>query len=676
MDEPRGTPPDDAFAVARARPVERIRETLEQAILLGELVDGERLDETRLAARFGVSRTPVREALSGLAAAGLVEHVAHRGAFARVPGAVEVAEMFEVMAELEALCARLGATRATPVDHARLATLAAACEAAAAAGDTDHYYRENERLHGALYALCGNGFLAEQAGALQRRLRAHRRLQLRAPRRLGESVAEHRAILAALRAGRAEEAAALARDHVGGQGRRFEAFAGARRSAPHGPHGPHGPPRAAAQDRFATLAPPVARAARPPPRPDHRSPVPMFELLDAPKPDAILALMAAFREDARTDKLDLGVGIYKDASGATPVMSAVRTAERRLLETQTTKAYVGPVGSRPFAAAMIDQVFGDGVDRARVRAAQSVGGSGALRVLADLLREARPEARIHVSDPSWPNHVPLLGAAGFEIRRYPYYDAATGAVAIEPMLEALGRAEAGDVVVLHGCCHNPTGADPSAEQWERIIDTVAERGLFPFVDLAYQGFGDGLEEDAWSVRALAARVPEMAVAASCSKNFGLYRERVGAAIVVAEDGARADLALGRLSGTIRANYSMPPDHGANATHLVLEDPALAAEWREELESMRVRMQRSRTRLADALRMRSNSGRFDFVAHQKGMFSRLPLGPDEIRTLRERHGVYVVGDGRINVAGLPDEDDRLAALAEAIVSVDAGAADAA
>ena len=398
----------------------------------------------------------------------------------------------------------------------------------------------------------------------------------------------------------------------------------------------------------------------------------MFELLDAPKPDAILALMAAFREDGREDKLDLGVGIYKDAAGATPIMSAVAKAERRLLETQTTKAYVGPTGSRAFAAAMIGQVFGAEIDAARVRAAQSVGGSGALRVLADLLREARPASRIHVSDPSWPNHVPLLGAAGFEIRRYPYYDAATGAVAIEPMLEALGEAEAGDVVVLHGCCHNPTGADPSAGEWERIVDVVAERGLFPFVDLAYQGFGDGLEADAAAVRALAARVPEMVVAASCSKNFGLYRERVGAAIVVAEDGPRADLALGRLSGTIRANYSMPPDHGANAAHLVLEDPALAAEWREELESMRARMARSRERLAEALRMRSNSERFDFVARQKGMFSRLPLDPDAIRALREDHGIYVVGDGRINVAGLPDDESRMAALADAIVSVDRGA----
>ena len=394
----------------------------------------------------------------------------------------------------------------------------------------------------------------------------------------------------------------------------------------------------------------------------------MFELLSEPKPDAILALMAAFRTDARADKLDLGVGVYKDGAGATPVMSAVAKAEARLLETQTTKAYVSPIGSRPFAQAMIEQVFGADAELSRIRAAQSVGGSGALRVLADLLREARPDARIHVSDPSWPNHVPLLGAAGFEIVRYPYYDVATGGVAIDAMLETLGRATPGDVVVLHGCCHNPTGADPSADEWDRIIELVAARGLFPLVDLAYQGFGDGLDEDAAPVRRLAAVVPELVVAASCSKNFGLYRERVGAAIVVAADAAHADLALARLGAVVRANYSMPPDHGANATHLVLDDPELATEWRGELESMRARMQGLRRRLADALRTRSNSDRFDFVAGQKGMFSRLPLEPAHIGALRERHGIYVVGDGRINVAGLPDDEARMAALADAIVAV--------
>ncbi len=394
----------------------------------------------------------------------------------------------------------------------------------------------------------------------------------------------------------------------------------------------------------------------------------MFEQLSEPKPDAILALMAAFRADARTDKLDLGVGIYKDAHGATPVMAAVQRAEAALLESQTTKAYVSPIGSRPFAAALLEQVFGPDADVSRLRAAQAVGGSGALRVLADLLHEARPRARIHVSDPSWPNHVPLLGAAGFEIVRYPYYDRASGGVDIDAVIGALEAAPTGDIVVLHGCCHNPTGADPTPAQWERIIDTVAARELFPLVDLAYQGFGDGLDEDAAATRALAARVPEMVVAASCSKNFGLYRERVGAAMLMAADPAAADLALAKLGSVIRANYSMPPDHGANATHLVLENETLNAQWRAELEAMRLRMSGLRERLAAALRVRSNSDRYDFVARQKGMFSRLPLTPDQIEALRAEHGVYVVGDGRINVAGLPDDEAGMAALADALVAV--------
>ena len=392
----------------------------------------------------------------------------------------------------------------------------------------------------------------------------------------------------------------------------------------------------------------------------------MFEALPEPKVDAILGLMAAFRADERADKLDLGVGVYKDAEGRTPVMRAVRTAERRLHDGQTTKAYVGPGGSAPFCDAMIAQVYGADADRSRVRAVQSVGGSGALRVLAELLREARPDARVWVSDPSWPNHVPLLGAAGFEIRTYPYYDAASGGVAFDAMLDALGSAPEGDVVVLHGCCHNPTGADLSAEQWRRVVDVMKSRDLFPFVDLAYQGFGDGLEADAAAVRLVAAEMDESVVAASCSKNLGLYRERVGAALLVGRDAAEATRAHGRLLGVVRANYSMPPDHGAATTELVLADAALNAEWREELEAMRVRMSGLRRAFAEALRQRSNSDRFDYIADQKGMFSRLPLSGDEIARLREAHGVYIVGDGRINVAGLPG--DALEALADRVCTV--------
>ena len=392
----------------------------------------------------------------------------------------------------------------------------------------------------------------------------------------------------------------------------------------------------------------------------------MFDALAAPKPDAILALMAAFREDERADKLDLGVGIYKDDAGTTPVMRAIKAAEARLLETQATKSYVSPTGSAPFCEAMIRQVFGTTMDTSRVRAVQSVGGSGALRILADLMRETRPTAKAWVSDPSWPNHVPLLGAAGLEIERYPYYDAARGAVDIDGMLAALDGAPEGDIVVLHGCCHNPTGADLSMDDWRRVIAVLKSRKLFPLVDLAYQGFGEGLEEDAEAVRLVAAEMDELVVAASCSKNFGLYRERVGAALLVARNADEAARAHARLGSVVRANYSMPPDHGAAATELVLTDEAMNADWKAELESMRVRMVGQREAFAEALRKRSNSDRFDYIARQRGMFSRLPLSTEEIDRLRVEHGVYIVGDGRINIAGLPE--DGMDALADRVCGV--------
>lgn len=392
----------------------------------------------------------------------------------------------------------------------------------------------------------------------------------------------------------------------------------------------------------------------------------MFESLPEPKADAILSLMTAFRADTRDNKVDLGVGIYKDAHGKTPVMRAVKGAEKRLLDTQDTKAYVSPVGSAAFCDAMIKQVFGSDADTSRIRAAQSVGGSGALRVLADLMKQARPDAQIWLSDPSWPNHVPLLEAADFTLNRYPYYDVATGGVDLVGMLAAIGKASDGDIVVLHGCCHNPTGADLDSDDWTQVIDLLEKKNLFPLVDLAYQGFGDGLEEDASSVRMMIDRLPEMVVAASCSKNLGLYRERVGAAMLVAQDEAQATRALGRLSSVIRANYSMPPDHGAHSTELVLNDNALNADWREELESMRVRMVGLRQTFSDAMRKRSNSDRFDYIARQKGMFSRLPLTTEQIEQLRAEHGIYMVGDGRINVAGLPEQG--MDKLADAICSV--------
>ena len=392
----------------------------------------------------------------------------------------------------------------------------------------------------------------------------------------------------------------------------------------------------------------------------------MFEALPEPKTDAILALMMAFRADTREDKLDLGVGVYKDSDGKTPVMRAVKSAEKQLLESQDSKAYVGPLGSVPFSTAMIRQVFGKDADMSRLRAAQSVGGSGALRVLADLLKKGRPDAALWLSDPTWPNHIPLLTAAGYELKTYPYYDAATGEVDFDALIATLNTANASDIVVLHGCCHNPTGADLNLEQWQKVIDVLLAKDLFPLVDLAYQGFGDGLEEDAAAVRLMASQLPEMVVAASCSKNLGLYRERVGAAILLGKNEAEADRAQGLMSSVIRSNYSMPPDHGANSTEIVLSNNSLNTDWRVELESMRLRMLGLRQSFSDALRKRSNSDRFDYIARQKGMFSRLPLNKEQLESLRSDHGIYIVGDGRINVAGLPE--DRLDSLADAIFAV--------
>jgi len=394
----------------------------------------------------------------------------------------------------------------------------------------------------------------------------------------------------------------------------------------------------------------------------------MFEALPVKQPDAILKLMIAFREDTRNHKMDLGVGIYKDINGATPVMQAVKSAEGKLLQEQNTKAYVGPLGSPQFNKSMIETVFGQDADTARVRAAQSPGGSGALRIIADFISEARPDATVWVSDPTWPNHIPLLSAAGLKLENYPYYDAASCTVTVDAMLDTLQKAKAGDAVLLHGCCHNPTGADLTHDQWNQVIALLKEKELMPFVDIAYQGFGDGLEEDAWAIREMAKQVPEMMVAASCSKNLGLYRERAGAALLMGRDDAEAAKAMSNLQTVIRSNYSMPPDHGAHVAEMVLTDDGFNANWREELEAMRVRMISLRGSFADAMRKRTNSDKFDFLTQQKGMFSRLPLSAKQIDALRENNAIYVVGDGRINVAGLPDDAAAMDALADAITAV--------
>ena len=392
----------------------------------------------------------------------------------------------------------------------------------------------------------------------------------------------------------------------------------------------------------------------------------MFETLAPAQPDKILALIAMFRDDARQEKCDLGVGVYKDPSGATPVMAAVQAAEARVLASQTSKTYLGPEGDARFNSAIARLALGDAHDETRIRAIQAPGGSGALRIIAELLAEARPGCAVHLPQPTWPNHRPVAEAAGLRVHTYPYFDPATGEVRFADMLEAVRQMPAGDIVLLHGCCHNPTGANLDSAQWRLLAGALADNGLFPFVDMAYQGFGDGLDEDAAGLRHLVSEVPELAAAVSCSKNFAVYRDRVGAAILAGRNGRDAETAFGRLKTVARRNYSMPPNHGAATVRTVLEDTALSKEWRQELDGMRTRMLRLRVDLADALRRQSNSDRFDFLTRHRGMFSLLGLSDDQVRELREDFAIYMVGGGRINIAGLPDEGlDKLAA---AIVEV--------
>ncbi|HVL21100.1 MAG TPA: amino acid aminotransferase [Amaricoccus sp.] len=392
----------------------------------------------------------------------------------------------------------------------------------------------------------------------------------------------------------------------------------------------------------------------------------MFETLKPSPPDKIIELLETFRADPRQEKLDLGVGVYKDANGATPVLRAVKAAERRLLETQESKAYVGLLGDLGFVAAMADLALGDAVPADRLVGAQTPGGTGAIRQICELIKRASPGATVWHSDPTWPNHPAILGYLGIPTRTHRYFDAATGGVDFAGMMADLVAMKPGDVLLLHGCCHNPTGANLTLDEWRELTDFVVTAGVVPFVDLAYQGFGDGLEADAAGLRHMAAAVPEMLLAVSCSKNFGLYRDRVGAAFALSATPERAAVTKANLASLNRLNFSFPPDHGAKVVSIILGDPSLKADWRAELEAMRTGMLELRTGLADALRRATNSDRFDFVGVHRGMFSRLGLTPEQVTKLREDFGVYVIGDSRINVAGLPAQGlDKIAAAIAAV-----------
>lgn len=393
----------------------------------------------------------------------------------------------------------------------------------------------------------------------------------------------------------------------------------------------------------------------------------MFENLKAQPADKILALMQAYREDPRDTKIDLGVGVYKNAEGVTPVMRAVKAAEQKIWEEQESKSYVGLVGDPAYSDAMIKLILGDAVARENVGAAATPGGTGACRQAFELIQMASPQARVFVSNPTWPNHISILNYLGMETVPYRYFDSETRGVDFDGMIEDLKTAKAGDVVLLHGCCHNPTGANLNLVQWQEVVDLINAQNLVAMVDIAYQGFGDGLEEDAQAVRLVASSVKECLIAASCSKNFGVYRERTGLLMAVSNDSSQTALNQATLAFLNRQNYSFPPDHGARIVTTILNDDALRADWMAELEDVRVSMLGLRQQLADELQRLTGSDRFSFIAQHRGMFSRLGTTPELVEKLRAEHAIYMVGDSRMNIAGLNAQTVPI--LAKAIV--DAG-----
>jgi len=371
-----------------------------------------------------------------------------------------------------------------------------------------------------------------------------------------------------------------------------------------------------------------------------------------PQPqDKILQLIALYRDDPRPGKVDLGVGVYKDADGKTPVMAAVKSAEKLLWERETTKTYTGLAGEPDFHAAMARLILGDGFAMERVAAAATAGGTGAIRQALELIRLAAPGARVWLSNPTWPNHPAIIRYLGMDMAEYRYFDPDSCAVDFGAMMADLERVAAGDVVLLHGCCHNPTGANLTLPEWDAVAELLVRKAAVPLIDLAYQGFGDGLEADAAATRALAARLPELLIAASCSKNFGIYRERTGILLGIAADAGAQVLTQGTLAMLNRMNYSFPPDHGARLVTMILNDPGLRAEWLSELEVVRLGMLDLRVALAQALRRATGSDRYGFLAQHRGMFSRLGLTEEQVGRLRNDHGIYMVGDSRMNIAGL-------------------------
>lgn len=398
----------------------------------------------------------------------------------------------------------------------------------------------------------------------------------------------------------------------------------------------------------------------------------MFEILSPAPPDAILGLNEAFRTDPNPAKVNLSVGVFKDEAGKTPILQSVKLAEQKLLSQESTKSYLPIDGPPEYGAAVRELLFGAGHEilaSQRAVTAQTPGGTGALRVAADFLKKSFPQARVWLTRPTWENHQNIFQSAGLQVEFVPYYDPAQLGIDFDAFAAALKSIPAGDIVCLHACCHNPTGCDPTLDQWRAIGDVIQNNGLLPLVDFAYQGFGDGLREDAHGLLEVARPGQELLVCSSFSKNFGLYNERVGALTLVAGGPEAAKAALSHIKVSIRTNYSNPPSHGGAIVTTVLNDPALRSQWEQELATMRQRIQRMRMLLVEKLKLRGVARDFSFLLKQRGMFSYTGLTPLQVDTLRKEFGVYIVSSGRINVAGLTEAniDAVVDALAKVLAS---------
>ncbi|MEM5497564.1 amino acid aminotransferase [Paraglaciecola mesophila] len=395
----------------------------------------------------------------------------------------------------------------------------------------------------------------------------------------------------------------------------------------------------------------------------------MFEVLPQLPADPILGLSTAYKADPNPLKIDLGVGVYKDEQGHTPILSSVAKAQQILLAKEDSKTYITPQGVPGYIDGMLQLLLGKGSKvmlEDRVAAVQAPGGCGALRILAELIKRCDSELTVWVSDPTWANHIPLIGNAGLKIETYPYFNKADASINFDGMVETLAQVKSGDVVLLHGCCHNPTGADLTPEQWKTVLELAQKTGFIPFVDVAYQGFGDGLEQDAYGLRLLVENLPEVIIAASCSKNFGLYRERVGLAAMITANTQTRKAIQTQIQSIARGIYSMPPSYGGALVDIILSDESLRTEWQSEVEAMRTRMKTLRGLLVDKLTEKGAQRDFSFVKQQKGMFSYLCITPEQVQEMRNKHSVYFVDSSRVNIAGI--SKGNVDALATALVSV--------